>query len=257
MRILSLDLIAYGLFSGKKMEFPPDKGLFVVYGPNEAGKSTCLRALRGLLFGIPERTTDAYLFEASKLRVGATLRHSGGKRLAIVRRKGRKDTLLNPDMKPIPEPVLKEFMGGIDEDTFLHVFGMNRDELVKGGAALVEGKGALGESLFAAGLGGADLKGFLESLEGEAASLFKPAGSTPPINAQMRQFHEKKAAVRDSSLKKRDWEEAEQEVSDREGRTRGLREKVEALRFLSERRHKIRAAIPAVSASLRSVTICA
>jgi uncharacterized protein YhaN len=247
VRILSLDLIAYGLFSGKTMEFPPDKGLFVVYGPNEAGKSTCLRAVRGLLFGIPERTADAYLYGASKLRVGATLRRSDGKRLEIARRKGRKDTLLDPDMKPIPEPLLREFMGGIDEDTFLHVFGMNRDELVKGGAALVEGKGAVGESLFAAGLGGADLKGFLESLEDDAASLFKPAGSTPPINAQMRQFNEKKAAVRDSSLKRRDWEEAEREVSDLEGKTRELREKVESLRSSSERLGKLRDAIPAAT----------
>jgi len=252
VRILSLDLIAYGFFSGKKMEFPPDKGLFVVYGPNEAGKSTCLRAVRGLLFGIPERTTDAFLHEASKLRVGATLRHSDGKRLAVVRRKGRKDTLLDPDMKPIPEPLLKEFMGGIDEDTFLHVFGMNRDELVKGGAALVAGKGALGESLFAAGLGGADLKGFLESLDGEAASLFKPAGSPPPINVEMRQFHEKKAAVRDASLKRRDWEEAERKVSDLEGKTKGLREKVESLRSSSERLVRLRDAIPATTELLLS-----
>lgn len=31
-------------------------GLTVVYGPNEAGKSTCLAAITDFLFHIPERT---------------------------------------------------------------------------------------------------------------------------------------------------------------------------------------------------------
>ena len=60
MKILRLDLIAFGPFA----DAPPlllgegNRGLHLIHGPNEAGKSTTLRALRNLLFGFPPRTDD-------------------------------------------------------------------------------------------------------------------------------------------------------------------------------------------------------
>ena len=105
MRLISLDLIAYGNFTDRRLVFPEDKGLHVIYGPNEAGKSTCIRALRGLLYGIPENTGDDFLHESKRLRVGGVLLRSDGERLSVVRRKGRKDTLLGPDGQPIAEEV--------------------------------------------------------------------------------------------------------------------------------------------------------
>ena len=162
MRLLSLDLIAYGNFTDRRLVFPEDKGLHVLYGPNEAGKSTCLRALRALLYGIPETTPDDFLHEGKRLRVGGVLLRSDGERLSVVRRKGRKDTLLGSDGQPLPEDTLRSFLGGVDRESFIRVFGMSREELLSGGRAIMEGKGSVGESLFAAGLGGADLKGLLE-----------------------------------------------------------------------------------------------
>jgi energy-coupling factor transporter ATP-binding protein EcfA2 len=71
VRIDSIDLIRFGHFANREIEFPlqnPDYHL--VYGDNEAGKSTLLRGISGLLFGIPTRTPDAHSCKSSELRVG-------------------------------------------------------------------------------------------------------------------------------------------------------------------------------------------
>lgn len=54
MKLLKLLLQAYGPFTAKTVDFstgPVD--LHLIYGPNEAGKSSALRAMIDLRFGIP------------------------------------------------------------------------------------------------------------------------------------------------------------------------------------------------------------
>ncbi len=57
MRILKLELERYGHFTGKTLEFRPDANLHVVYGANEAGKTSALNAFADLLFGFPHSDT--------------------------------------------------------------------------------------------------------------------------------------------------------------------------------------------------------
>ena len=59
MKIESLSLLQYGPFLGKELRFDPSCELHVIFGPNEAGKSTSLRALQGWLFGI-EKASDSW-----------------------------------------------------------------------------------------------------------------------------------------------------------------------------------------------------
>ena len=49
MRLDRLDLVAYGPFTNVSIDFDQAAGLHVVFGPNEAGKSTALDALSDLL----------------------------------------------------------------------------------------------------------------------------------------------------------------------------------------------------------------
>ena len=56
MRIQRLDLLRYGHFTGTQIELPAGPSDFhILFGPNEAGKSTALTAIEDLLFGIPTR----------------------------------------------------------------------------------------------------------------------------------------------------------------------------------------------------------
>jgi len=247
MRLSSLDLIAYGHFTDHRIVFPQGKGLYVIYGPNEAGKSICIRAIRGLLYGIPENTPDDFLHESKHLRVGGLLLRSDRERLSIIRRKGRKDTLLGPDGLPIPEYTLRAFLGGVDRETFIRVFGMSRDELVSGGHAIMEGKGSVGESLFSVGLGGADLKSLLEALEAEGAELFKPSGTIPKLNSGAGTYKDLKTKVRDLSLLPKEWEELENKVSALEEHSRQLKDRI--AQFLANEDHlkRLRDALPLIT----------
>jgi len=98
MKLKRLDLLAFGPFTDRTLEFSGDEyGLHIVYGPNEAGKSSALRALRQLLYGIDHKSGDGFIHPYEKMRVGALLEHSDGRVLECIRRKGRSNTLLASD----------------------------------------------------------------------------------------------------------------------------------------------------------------
>lgn len=44
MQIKKMNLVRYGHFEDRKLDFA-DSGLTIIYGPNEAGKSTSLSAI--------------------------------------------------------------------------------------------------------------------------------------------------------------------------------------------------------------------
>src|SRR6185312_12471452 len=101
MRIQRLDLMRYGRFTDTKLILPAGvSDIHIVFGPNEAGKSTALSAIEDLLFGMPGNSRYNFLHDYGSMRVSAVL-ESGGKTLEIRRRKGNKDTLLTADEVPI------------------------------------------------------------------------------------------------------------------------------------------------------------
>ncbi|HVU02201.1 MAG TPA: AAA family ATPase [Polyangiaceae bacterium] len=177
MRLRELRLLAYGPFAGETLTLGGSTGgVDVVFGPNEAGKSTTLRAIFGFLFGIPENTQDAHRHARADLRVGALVESARGERLSAVRRKGRKATLLAEDGKALPEDALGPFLGGVSAELFNAMFGLDHVTLRASGRALLEGKGSVGESLFSAGIGARGIHAVRERLRAEADSLFTPRG---------------------------------------------------------------------------------
>ena len=72
MRIAEFTLERYGRFQDHRLTMPKrDQDFHLVYGPNEAGKTTTLCALADLLFGFEHRVAHAYRFPAPALRVSA------------------------------------------------------------------------------------------------------------------------------------------------------------------------------------------
>src|SRR6266542_3729986 len=119
MRLSTLELVAFGHFSGESLSFADRYGAIdIVYGDNEAGKSTSLRAISGFLFGIPVRTTDDFVHQKPTLRIGAEIVAQDGKRLPLVRRKGAKDTLRDGGDNAVSDDVLARMLGGLDRELF-------------------------------------------------------------------------------------------------------------------------------------------
>ncbi len=215
MRLLDLQLLRFGPFTDLILDFESGgKSLHVIFGSNEAGKSTALRAVMGLLFGIPETTGDAYVHKMSDLRIGARLENRGGSGLHVVRRKGRKNTLLDPGGGPIDDGELAAFLGGVGRELFETMFGLSHEALVQGGQDLLEGRGELGESLFGAGIGSHGIHKLLTSLKREAEEIFTPGAQKRPLNLALKAFQEAKKKSIQLSLKPREYEELQEKLQE-------------------------------------------
>ena len=204
MKLLALDLLAFGRFTGTKLDFS-EGGFHVIHGANEAGKSTAMRALTDLLFGIPSRTSDAFLHEAKKLRIGGELLAAGGERLAFLRRKGNSRTLLDPDGKDLEDSALAPFLGAATRETFETIFRLDHPGLIAGGADLLEGRGNLAQSLFQAAAGITGLRRALAGLDAEAGELFRPNAAKPRVNQAIAGYDKARRESRDAALKPAAW----------------------------------------------------
>lgn len=195
MRIAKLDLLAYGVFRGLELDLSAP-GVHVVFGRNEAGKSTTLRAITGLLFGIDVRTKDAHVHKPSELRIGGTLLTSDGTRVRVVRRKGASNTLLDDAGKALDDAVLLRVLHGVSRETFENAFGLDLFSLQRGGKALLDGKGDIGGSLFDASAGGGiDAQRVLNELVEEADRLYKPRAPTSELALALKAFEQARHTI--------------------------------------------------------------
>ena len=215
MKILELTLTAFGPFSGQTFDLSAgNPGLHVVFGPNAAGKSSALRALHAALYGIPGQTNDAFLHPYNALRIGGRLRHSSGTEIAFVRRKGSKNTLLEPDGTRLDDRALDRFLGGETSRTFETFWGIDHARLVQGGRDILEGRGDLGESLFAAGSGVSHLRKIRSTLEDEASALYVPRGHQRTVNQSIGKLRELRTALRKATISADEWAHREQASRD-------------------------------------------
>lgn len=249
MKIQRLDLIAYGLFSGVTLDFSAgNPGLHLVYGNNEAGKSTALRALIAWLFGVPVRTEDNYLFANPQLRIGGKLSLSSGEELEFLRRKGTKGTLLNPQTETeINDARLKPFIPeGINENIFTMLYGINHHRLVTGSQELLSQSGDLGQALYTAATGTAGLRQVLKELQDNADELFRPRAATKKINQAANYYREEMKKAKELSLQvsvwqnlQRDYHQAVETITDTENEIKQLNKEKSRL----ERQKRVRGAL--------------
>ena len=113
MRIESLHLEAYGVYTDRELVFRPDAAVHIVFGPNEAGKTSALSAIGDLLFGFPGQTKFDFKHASANLRIGARLRLANGDALEFRRRKGLKNTILDTADKPLAHDPLAPVLGAL------------------------------------------------------------------------------------------------------------------------------------------------
>ena len=248
MKFLSLDLIAFGPFTGTIVDLSRgDEGLHILYGPNEAGKSSALRAVEALLFGIEHLTGDNFRHDNPQLRIGATLEHSDGSRLSVIRRKGNKNTLLAPDGTPLSDGALKNYLAGVSKEVFSTLFGLDHRRLSMGAELIGESGGDLGQSLFAAGSGLAGLRQAADSLQKDAEALFKPRGSIQTINRLVTDYRKAKKRSQELSLSSRQWEIHHKALNDARGEREKLVAAIGELEREKSRIQRFREALPILS----------
>ena len=214
MRIGALCLYAYGHFLDRRLDFGRDPGLHLIYGDNEAGKSTILRALSSVLFGYPHEVVDGFRHDTKDISIGIDLVAEDGRELSFVRKRRGKNLLVNGDGVPIEEGQISAFLGGISREMFEKVFALDHLRLHRHAQALLAEGGALGFSLAEAGSGIVALKTVLDGLRSDRSALFLPGGSRPKLNQLIARLTELRREVRRCSVSPIEYKKRQKQIDE-------------------------------------------
>lgn len=219
MRLKRLLLQAFGPFTDKEIDFSGKDGqttanLHLIYGPNEAGKSSALRAMTDLRFEIPMRSQDSFIHENSKLRIAGEFVDTKGETVCLVRRKGRGNTLSMFDIATgevadagdVSREHQLALTDGLEREEFEAMFGLNHQRLRAGGNLLLKGEGELGSALFEASAGTRGISDILAELETESKKYFSPRASSAVINAAKKELDEQRRLWKQSLTRPADWQ---------------------------------------------------
>jgi uncharacterized protein YhaN len=142
MRLKRLDLTRYGKFTDHAIDFGERKqgepDLHIVYGPNEAGKSTALAAFLDLLFGIETRSRFGFLHPYPTMRIGGALELAAGDK-EVIRIKRPLNSLLDGMNQPISDGVILGELGGVDRDSYRTMFSLDDETLRPSAARSIRG----------------------------------------------------------------------------------------------------------------------
>ncbi|CRK80865.1 YhaN family protein [Neobacillus massiliamazoniensis] len=253
MRFDHLNIRAFGHFTDYELLFDPSKNFHLIYGPNEAGKSTTLRSITHFLYGFPVQTNDAFLHSNTKLRIEGLLKKANGQELFFARRKGNKNTVLDGNEKPLNEELVNEFLNGITKEHFLNMFALDHVRLREGGDSLLQSGGNLGESLFSAASGISMLRKVFEDLEKKSGEIYKKKAQTPRLNKLLKEEKELAKDIANCQLKIQAWKDLERTFTESKKKIEDIHQQIKALRSEQEKLKRIKEALPKM-AKLREVT---
>lgn len=186
MQIRAIYIDGYGIFRDFALE-GLSEGLNIIYGNNEAGKTTLMHFLNCTLFGFTNRNARDF---HEPLKGG---KHGG--RLVLVTSTGEELTasrhttgkisapaqVRRADGRTFEQSALATLLGNLSKESFAQVFSFGLDELRQ--LDMLRGS-ALEAHLYSAGVTGRG-RSLLEVssyLKNESEKLFKPKGRKTPVN---------------------------------------------------------------------------
>src|SRR5690606_13094759 len=128
MMIKEVHIYGYGKFEQFRVSFAP---YHIVYGKNEAGKSTLMSFIHSILFGFPLKQQSDLRYEPktnSKYGGQVILKSETWGEIRIERVKGRATgdvTVYLEDGSRGGEELLKKVLNGMDKETFQSIFSFN------------------------------------------------------------------------------------------------------------------------------------
>lgn len=202
MYISSFHIDGFGILSDVTVE-DLHPGINIFFGPNEAGKSTCLEFLRAMLTGYPlSKELKAKYKPVSGAQPGGSLlincenQDGSLEKIHLTRRPSPSKglTLLGEDGNLIAEERLAAIFAGISPEVYHKVFGFSLGELESFENLSAEGvREALYGASFGPGLVSPALA--LEELKKRKDKLLKNSAAQPSLNSSLSQLEEKRALI--------------------------------------------------------------
>lgn len=192
LRVLNLDL--FGHFAGKSYDFgaagPDTPDFHIIYGPNEAGKTTTMEAYLRLLYGFDAREAYDFQHQRKNLQVSGSFETAQGD-LSLTRLPTRNASLTDAHGAPLPEAAIAAHLGGLGADDYRNLLCLDDDTIERGGEEIANSKGDIGRLLFSAAAGVSDLTAVLDGVDADANALFLKRSS----KTQMAQLKKELAEV--------------------------------------------------------------
>ena len=212
MRFESFELQRYGHFSDQRFVFPKEESDFhLIYGNNEAGKSTLRQAFHDLLFGIPMNTPMAFMHAGPDLALNAVLSGEIGN-LAMGRRRKRGGGLVDALGEKLPDDALDAWLEGMTPAFHERMFCLDHQRLEQGSRAMLHAEDDVDSVLFQAAAGLATLNGVMASLREEAAGLWTPHHSRSRAwYAAHDRYKEAEKTLKAATVRPTTWATAERE----------------------------------------------
>lgn len=198
MKIKQLDIYGYGKWVDKTFHF--DDQIQLIYGPNEAGKSTLQSFIRSILFGFPSKRRRVN--QINRFEPKASSQYGGRLLLTdtaygdVWVERTQKGLSLQKTSGDILDPLyLDQILSGLDEkmfDTFYAFSLANLQEI-----ANLDGS-QINDYFLSIGTYGSDtFVRVARQLEKESDALYRPQGQNRPINKALNELEalEKKAAI--------------------------------------------------------------
>lgn len=205
MRLNRLDLIRYGRFQNAQIVFPRPKAgapdVTVIFGRNEAGKSTAFHAWLDLLFGFKVGAHPAaFRFDRSDLFVGADLDLPGRSALVVRRNGKRTGSLLDAEDRPLNDAILSSALHGLQREQYEERFSLDDRGLKEGGARIAGAQGDLGQLLHAGLSGLTGMGQALDALSARADEFHKKRGRSTTLKLGVDRLKDIGRALRAARL---------------------------------------------------------
>lgn len=189
MKISSISILGYGKWSN--VEFNQLADFQLIYGGNEAGKSTIMAFIHSILFGFPTKQSTIPRMEPKNKgpyggKITLTETKLGTVTIERLRGKATGDVTVQVENGAIfGEEKLAEILGEMDRHTYEAIFsfdihGLQQVQQMK--------QSEFEKQLLATGTSGSDtLLKAIEKLEKQMDQLFKPSGRNPKINQAIQE----------------------------------------------------------------------
>ena len=185
MRIRDICIDGFGQFAGREIG-PLEQSVTVLYGPNEAGKSTLLEFVRRVLFGFPRKSgkVNPYPAMAGGSYGGSIVVEDTDGRLYVVRRTtgksyGGEVTITSESGEQLPDTELKTLLGNHSRDVFEQVFAFTIDELYSDDLL---NDANVNSQIYSAGMGVTALPNANKSIESKRREIFLKSGISKKIS---------------------------------------------------------------------------
>ncbi|MBW2134754.1 MAG: AAA family ATPase [Deltaproteobacteria bacterium] len=195
MQISGFYIDGFGIYHNQGIRpFPP--GLVLFLGDNECGKTTLMEFIRTMLFDFPppRAKRNDYKPQRGGNHGGRLQLVTQDCRRLVIERIGRQATI-SMDGGTIEKADLAErFLGGLDRQTFEHVFAIGLTELQR---LEVLSEDGVRRRLFAAGagLGAESLPSAVQTLDKELKALLRKTGRKPLINQLVHQINQTRTQI--------------------------------------------------------------